>query len=236
MTRAQLNTNGATPLADTTLGTAGTVLGTERSWVQQISAFVSRAATVPFQVLGSFWMRGLGFIPASDNPASHSLHQVNAANTIENWYITEGGVFSGSSNSLTAGTADGDKLHNIGTALSASLGGNIALSLSYQTIVSISLPAGTWLVTAELEIDTTVVDFTMARIRNQTDAVTYSAGTDYMNQRGHLHLGAIVAILGGTKTFALEAERGTTGGFYNAVTTSVGGDSPATRIQAVRVA
>lgn len=234
MARAQLNTNGSTPLADTAGGAAGTVTGTERKWVQDVTTAISLAVS---GIINAFVARALTVRPSADAGGNAIVTGVNAANSIL-WTISQAGRFSGSADSLTSGQPARTKLDAIGTVISATVLIDTGVANgSYTSLGTISLAAGTWLISFAYEATSGGTLNQVVRIRNQTAAQTLLSGTlNYSSHTGRTHhdIGTVAVTLGGTSTIAMEA-RGAIGG-QGCGGTDNQGDQPCTGIWAVRVA
>lgn len=179
--RGNVNTQGTTPLANTSSGAAGTVTGTERSKLQGILAGASRLATAVLDGLlaaadkakldtllngsaaatasttalrdGSGYLTAQYFNAVSnENLASQPPTLVGRTN--DGYYRTyqPGSLTAGAALALAAGNADGDKLHNLGNALAAQATIGTVFVSSQQTFATIALPAGTWLIFGNLDV------------------------------------------------------------------------------------
>lgn len=225
MARGQLNMNGAIPLADTSIGTAGTVLGTERADIQGATNANAANKIVKRDGSGNF---AAGVITASlaGNASTASLATL--------------------ANNLATGTTDGDKLHAIlaGTA-TAQIGADVSITANpTSTGALLTLGAGTWLVqgTATLGDGGAANDFVAGIWTVSGSGVTWWAfGQATTAGAGKLVAIPVAAIIvsGGSEQPVIRAYASTTGANAKLkATTNASGASGlvATGITAIRIA
>lgn len=158
--RARLNTDGATPLANATgTGTPGSVLATERTKLQGILDAASRLATSALD----------GIMLAADKAKLDAAISTNVANAIVRRdasgnfaagtiTATLAGNASTATNATNAATlsagTDRSKLDRLGTTFVSGIGANVAYSAGGHVIHSYVVPTGLWAVHAVVSLGT----------------------------------------------------------------------------------
>jgi hypothetical protein len=153
MTRVQLNANGAIPLADTVLGTAGSVTGPERVGAQ--SAVGATNANTPNTMV------------KRDGSGNFSAGTITATAT--------------AANALNGGTTDGDKLHALGALTGGNLSSDTALVATATALMTVTVPAtGVYMVDfamqAQFSVGANTNCFAEAMLQDTTGAVNIRGG------------------------------------------------------------
>lgn len=150
MARTHFTFKGNRPLADTALGAAGEVSGTERSRLQQLweAAYNSLG-----DVLRHLYVDAITLQPPTDSDTTVSLRGLNAAGTIQRWSIQQDGLMVGLRSGVTVAVQVPD---NAETALAHGLGARPRFVHGYygtvpdpQNVITIGLAFSTGTVSIE---------------------------------------------------------------------------------------